>query len=387
MNIESLLQESEGTSLDFKSQQYRFLNASDSDKSELLKDVLAFANAFRRADAVILLGVQEVKGSAAQVVGITEHIDDAALQQFVNSKTNVPVQFSYQQHTLHGKSLGAIIIPCQQRPVYATRDYGGVRAGVVYYRLGSSTAAATPEVIARMGKTDAEISRGADAPILKLLLVNLSTRKVVVEPMSFDVSARPPLELDVFEDYREDDSGPFNLRAPAMFSVNRNYWRELATYFRTIGIARPVGFAIENISGVNAEQVRLSFEVAQSSCLEVYRELPDKPDTRSNPVYAIRSIHEKNSVAVRYLGDRWSVDIEFGSIQPKATAWAEYPIYFGANRAGMYPIPMTIRADNLPEPSDTSCDLGFRVRSLEPFTQESLKTAWYEMVSREYESR
>lgn len=44
---------------------------------ELLKDVLAFANAFGRDEAFILIGVLEVKGSRAQVVGITDHLDDA----------------------------------------------------------------------------------------------------------------------------------------------------------------------------------------------------------------------------------------------------------------------------------------------------------------------
>ena len=34
----------EGPTLDFKREQYRFDKASDEDKSELLKDILAFAN-------------------------------------------------------------------------------------------------------------------------------------------------------------------------------------------------------------------------------------------------------------------------------------------------------------------------------------------------------
>jgi len=59
---ESLLYEEEGPTLDFKRQQYHFEGASDSEKAELLKDVLAFANAWRRADAFIYIGASEVKG-------------------------------------------------------------------------------------------------------------------------------------------------------------------------------------------------------------------------------------------------------------------------------------------------------------------------------------
>ncbi|MEZ4603786.1 MAG: hypothetical protein R2861_10415 [Desulfobacterales bacterium] len=42
--IDILLYGEEGIDLDFKRDQYRFANASEKDKSELLKDILAFAN-------------------------------------------------------------------------------------------------------------------------------------------------------------------------------------------------------------------------------------------------------------------------------------------------------------------------------------------------------
>ena len=89
--IESLLFEEEGVELDLKRDQYKFAKANDEEKSELLKDILAFANAWRRSDAFILIGVQEVKGDRSNVVEISDLLDDAAVQQFVNSKTNRPV--------------------------------------------------------------------------------------------------------------------------------------------------------------------------------------------------------------------------------------------------------------------------------------------------------
>jgi len=45
-----------------------------------LKDILAFANAWRRTDAYILIGVKENKGGRAEIVGIHEDIDDAQLR-------------------------------------------------------------------------------------------------------------------------------------------------------------------------------------------------------------------------------------------------------------------------------------------------------------------
>jgi predicted HTH transcriptional regulator len=72
--MEELLHEEETETLDFKRDQYLFVGASDDAKSEIVKDVLAFANAWRRTDAYILIGVQEVKGGRSIVHGVTHHL-------------------------------------------------------------------------------------------------------------------------------------------------------------------------------------------------------------------------------------------------------------------------------------------------------------------------
>jgi hypothetical protein len=46
--FERPLYEEEGTTIDFKKEQYRFVKATDEEKSELLKGSLGFANAFLR---------------------------------------------------------------------------------------------------------------------------------------------------------------------------------------------------------------------------------------------------------------------------------------------------------------------------------------------------
>lgn len=83
--LEKLLHEKEGTTLDFKRDQYQFEDADDKTKSELLKDILAFSNAWRKTTAYILIGVNEVKGGRSGVIGVKTHLDDAKLHQFVNS--------------------------------------------------------------------------------------------------------------------------------------------------------------------------------------------------------------------------------------------------------------------------------------------------------------
>jgi hypothetical protein len=153
--ISALLFEAESAELDFKSEQYSFEGVDDRVKSELLKDILAFSNAWRRSDAYILIGVKEVKEvkeAESVVVGITKHIDDASLQEFVNSKTNRPVDFSYNPTSFRGKQIGVIHIPVQDRPTFLKRDYGKLRRNIVYLRRGSSTVEALPDEIARMGQ-------------------------------------------------------------------------------------------------------------------------------------------------------------------------------------------------------------------------------------------
>ena len=86
--LEELRFKGEGSDLDYKAERYRFAQASDDDKSEMLKDILAFANAHREGPAYILLGFKERPPHPAEVTGLPSAgaIDDSRLQQFVNSK-------------------------------------------------------------------------------------------------------------------------------------------------------------------------------------------------------------------------------------------------------------------------------------------------------------
>ena len=149
--FEQLLHQEEGIELDFKREQYPFEKAPADVKSELLKDILAFANTPRRSSAYILIGVEEVKGGRSKVVGVETHLDDAKLQQFVNSKTQPPVDFAYFPFRTEGFEVGIIEIPVQERPIYLKKMFGKLGENIVYIRRGSSTMTAAPDEIAQMG--------------------------------------------------------------------------------------------------------------------------------------------------------------------------------------------------------------------------------------------
>ena len=158
--FERLLYEEESTTVDFKKEQYRFAKATEDEKSELLKDILGFANAWRRSEAFILIGVEDVRGGRGNVVGIppTDQLDDHSLQQFVNNLTNRPVRFHYEAFGFQGKHIGVIRIEEQTRPLYLKKDYGKLKKNEVYVRRGSSTDPTKPasiDEIAQMGQGSA----------------------------------------------------------------------------------------------------------------------------------------------------------------------------------------------------------------------------------------
>ena len=153
--LTALRYKSEGTDIDFKSQQYRFAGASDHEKSEMLKDVLAMANAWRGETGYILLGLKDQRPHPAEVVGITESIDDATLQQFVNSKIKPKLTFQYEEHLYEGETIGVITIPKQKRPFFLINSFGKLKKNIVYVRRGSSTDEAEPSEIIDMGLADA----------------------------------------------------------------------------------------------------------------------------------------------------------------------------------------------------------------------------------------
>jgi predicted HTH transcriptional regulator len=154
--FERLLLEGEGATLDFKRDPYPFAKATDEEKSELVKDIVGFANGFRRADAYVLIGVEERRGEAALVVGIPpdDPITDHSLQQFLLHLTNRPVRFQYQTFGYDGRQVGVIRIETSERPIYLKRDYGKLKKEADYIRRGSMTdpsRPASPDEIALMG--------------------------------------------------------------------------------------------------------------------------------------------------------------------------------------------------------------------------------------------
>jgi len=220
--FDCVLYRGESETLDFKGGQYSFEKpATDEEKSELLKDVLAFANAWRDREAFILIGINEGQGKA-DAAGINKHLEDAAIQQFVNSKSNKPVRFNYEKFSSDGKDFGIIRIPVQERPRFALKKYGDVEANTVYIRRGSSTAIANPDEIAKMGsattvlaatfKVHAEVQLVRNPPQLVLAAWLINEGNATAYDVQINFEDSPGLILGLNRDLWEDKSWIFKGR-------------------------------------------------------------------------------------------------------------------------------------------------------------------------------
>lgn len=356
--LEELLYEGESSTLDFKGKQYNFIGGDEAQKSELLKDILAFANAWRRTDAYILIGVKEIKGDKSEVIGIEDELDDAQLQQFINSKTQRPVTFHYRSAIIEDKKVGVIHIPVNQRPIYLKNDYGKLKKNVVYIRRGSSTDEASPDEVAQIGLP--ELLHKESIPTLDIEFANVKDRAQlgkVIELKTINLSV--PEEKDI-PDYAERQSFgalQFNIHA---FNSNIDYYRELVDFYYWINKARKIGFMIKNSSGVIADNVRIEIEVVDSDRKLTFftaNKFPDYPKARRNPLEHVRPLNQqlkdiqrKPDIVISRPPNKWHVEVKFEKVQPQQTAFTKDFIYFAPDYSCSIELEGKIFADNLPIP-------------------------------------
>jgi|HubBroStandDraft_1064217.scaffolds.fasta_scaffold01793_2 hypothetical protein len=359
--IERLLYESEGDALDFKRDQYPFVGATDEQKSELLKDILAFANSWRRTDAFILIGVDEVQGGEPKLVGVSTHLDDADLQQFVNSKAHRPIRFAYHTILVDTTSIGVIHIPSQHRPIFLRKAFGKLKANTVYLRRGSSTTEALPDEVAQMGAT--EHSRDVLVPQLSFHIGNRVARTIEQAMPILKVANVTTPTVSEIPDYMGSEQWAILNRA------NRDFYRQLIEYYRVRTSVAQVGFAITNDGQVLAENTSVELRVPDVNDELILLQqdgLPMRPKTVHDlvPDVNVHFRHEVEDVAVRRVQDEWLVTVHFGRIRPKETVWAGDLLWIGANSSRELTLPGRIFADNIPDPIACELRLSFEVTDL-----------------------
>ncbi|MGR0116467.1 AlbA family DNA-binding domain-containing protein [Ralstonia pseudosolanacearum] len=269
--LEQLRYKGEGADLDYKAERYPFAKATDEAKSELLKDILALANAVRDGTAYILIGFKENPPHPADVVGLPSEgiIDDSRLQEFVNEKLDTKLNFRYEERVFDGKHIAVISIPKQQRPFYLKKNYGNVLRDTVYVRRGSSTGIASPREIAMMGAANQGEAH------VELLLQTPEN-----QPLP-DAFRREFLNFPTnLPDYKSGGNGYFS---PPILSVNRNFWRDGANHLSSWKRGIQVRVSLFNRSNFPLGDMHLEMKclcpVGESVSLLRADNMPEKPST------------------------------------------------------------------------------------------------------------
>lgn len=310
--------------------------ASDEEKGELLKDLLAFANSWRRSDAFILIGIEEISGGPPVVRGITEHVDDARLQQFVNSKTQRPLTFSYRAVEFEGVQLGVLHVPLQDRPVYIKRDFGRLKANTVYLRRGSSTGIADPDEIARMG---AATSQASERPTLEFGLADPNSHEWI--GTAFRASATflevtPSTPFPTITSYQGEP-------------IERRYPEMLLQFVQVREACRPLALAVRNSSAFPADAVYVEIEIPSSAALLVFDEstLPSRPSMSLVGNFRMAGREPDPDITVKNLGTRWMISAEIGKVRPGATVVSRSLLYIGAAETQQLSTEAVVYSQNL----------------------------------------
>lgn len=136
-DLGSLIEQSEGETLDFKATSYDL--ADNRKKRDFVKDLASLANTPRDGDAHILLGVKKRRDGSFELWGLDMDIDDADLQSIAAGSLEPTPRFVYRAVQYEDVVLGLITVsPGLTSPVSPTQtlDDGFVK-GKVYFRRGS----------------------------------------------------------------------------------------------------------------------------------------------------------------------------------------------------------------------------------------------------------
>lgn len=386
-DLERLLYEGEGDYLDFKRTQYPFVGATNEQKAELLKDVLAMVNSWRRTEGYVIIGAEEIPGQKATVVGISDKLDDADLQQFINGKTNSRVEFAYQNVTLDGKAAAIIRVPVQERPRFLKNDFGGLKKGVVYVRRGSSTAEALPDEIAQMGAAAVAIKQ---LPVLVPFLGNPEKRVRLSEPhkvRSLLLEVPKAKEIPAYAFPSRQRAEGFSGLMPELRSARPEYYRELAKFTRTHRLTTPLFFAVENVGEATAQDVRMKVRVndpASALTMISWESFPSVPQSSYSHLDNLHNI-SRSAPAYDYLvervGDDCIAEVRAEKVQPKSTHWFFEPVYFGGAVPGDYPMEVTLFADNLSSPIVRTITVSLAVEARKVSLQDILDLEHERFVS------
>ena len=383
--FEQLLLRPEGETLDFKRDQYKLTN--NDEKSELVKDILAFANTPREDEAFILIGVNDGKGSRAVLRGIppADQLDDANVQGLINGKTNRRVEFVYEPFVYAGLTFGVLCIQPQDGFRYLEQDFGKLKRNHLYVRRGSSTCLLTPDEIYEMGAA----SRAQESPALALQIVGWPNGENFNDAVEVTRTLlAPPDNIPVLRKAcrgtRVTLAGQ-TLEIPDLsysrFDQNDDFFNDVVKYRTFKNFYVPFTFAIANVGRVAGTGVSFCLEATHPGFRA--REEDDTPPLpaisriaslcpiRRSPLVKAQFEMKSDPSTGRVILRSHPVDIPPGKTHEFRDA-----IYFGCDKTGDVVLKGKLYANNVPRPLDTEITIGFVIEK-GVITTEDLELAHY----------
>ena len=189
--------------IEFKATNYNI--SLEKGKTELIKDIIAFANSLQNDKGYIILGVKNLT-SKNKLLGINDlHLDDATLQEIVNSKLNRKIKFEYLEFEFKRKVFAVIQIESDGKPFYLIKDYKNLKKESVYIRRGTATFTATPDEVYLMGQLKNHIHKDMikvyfDIPNLDIpepKIMSVKSNKIRSRNLDLMKSAKDRLEKDL----------------------------------------------------------------------------------------------------------------------------------------------------------------------------------------------
>ena len=351
--LDALRYKSEGTDLDFKQEQYRFAGGNEYEKSEMLKDILAMANAWRDGTGYILLGMKDNRPHLAEVTGITESVDDSRLQQFVNMKVTPKLTFRYEEHLYEGKTVGVIAIPKQPRPFFIATQFGKLKPKIVYVRRGSSTDEADPLEAGKMMLADAA---GRSDVKVDLSVLTPDNKKL---SETFDCSyLHFPVHLPDYESPPERYD-PMQISMRSLWNDNRDFWREAAEFVRIESALVEMQFVLFNRSEVQLSNAKLEVTVepldGQAMDMLEGSDIPEEPKSH----WSTLNLHSALSTKMQVNVNRFEVDedgitpvchVRFGALLPGEQGRSADTLALVPRGPGRLRLRFRILASELPAP-------------------------------------
>ncbi|TGK77685.1 ATP-binding protein [Leptospira montravelensis] len=341
---------SEGDSLDFKRDQYKISKSTDYEKSEFIKDILSMANSWRKTEAYIILGILEKSNKPNELIGLNEHIDDATFQQLLNSKTNRTCHFSYQAYSFQGNTFGIFKIPIQERPIYLKKNFGNLKANVVYVRRGSSTAEASIEEISKMGLPLEEESK---KPTLKLTFFDIQSEKSLGDQIY--LQTKPFCILDNIPEY-------FGVNGlyPAL-GINKKFNRNLFEYFNFKYKYAKSNFLLENSGNIEAKNIKIEIQIADRD-IEIVQngDEPIEPDEyNSDYIRKLPHFSIPNEIEVKKGNKIITIHSTVESIHAKDKIQLEGNIYINPQYSRELILNCKIYCDKIEKPFEQRMEIHF----------------------------